>query len=325
MRIGLSMYGTVFSMGLHSASGRPAITPEQLLDQAQAANLEGIELPVSLLKNADVDAVARYARERNLFISLATGGYNVAHLQEVLELAPRLGAHTVRTVAGGAKFGGDRRELAARWPEFMQEVFAALREASKTAERLQVNLALENHQDLASEELLWLCEKIGSPYFGIILDTGNPLATAEEPLDFAQRMLPYLKHVHLKDYWIYLTEEGYRLVRSPLGQGVIDFAALFTLFAKSCPDITMAIELGALEARHTRVLADDYWPAYPPRSGAQLASVLRFVYANARPASDWRTPFERQEPVENIIAYEQRQLDASLAYMHILRKEFDVR
>jgi hypothetical protein len=77
----------------------------------------------------------------------------------------------------------------------------------------------------------------------------------------------------------------------------------------------MSIELGALEARYIRVLADDYWPDYPPRTAAQLARVLRLVQANARPPGDWRTPFERDESVEAIIAYEQQQLAASLAYI----------
>ena len=77
----------------------------------------------------------------------------------------------------------------------------------------------------------------------------------------------------------------------------------------------MSIELGALEARLVRVLADDYWPDYPPRSAAQLAHVLRFVLDNARLSGDWRTPFELNEPVDAIIAYEDQQLDASLAYI----------
>ena len=47
----------------------------------------------------------------------------------------------------------------------------------------------------------------------------------------------------------------------------------------------------------------------------QFAHVLRFVLDNARPSGDWRTPFELNEPVEAIIAYEDQQLDASLAYI----------
>ena len=315
MRIGLAVYGTVFSMGLHPASGRPMIKPGQLMDLALAVGLQGVELPTSLVEGEDIAAVVRYAREHGLFITLGTSGYEPNALTEALNLGARLGVGTVRTVVGGAKIGGDRRPLAGRWQPFLQKVLAKLWQATRVAERVGVNLAVENHQDLASEELLWLCESIGSHRFGITLDTGNPLATAEEPMEFARRVAPYVKNVHLKDYWIYLSEEGYRLVRCPLGQGVIDFPTLFGILTQACPHVTMSIEMGALEARHIRVLADDYWPDYPPRSAAQLARVLRFVQANARPAGDWRTPFERGEPAKAIIAYEEHQLGESLTYL----------
>jgi sugar phosphate isomerase/epimerase len=319
MRIGLAVYGTTFSMGLHPASNRPTISVEQLMDQACAAHLQGVEVPVSLLKGEDISAMAGTARERGLFITLATGGYAVESLRESLHLGAQLGAETVRTVVGGAKIGGDRRPLAGRWRSFLQEVLVQLKEATLVAEKVQVNLAVENHQDLASEELLWLCESIGSARFGITLDTGNPLATAEEPLDYFRRVVPYLKNVHLKDYTLHLSEEGYRLVRCPLGQGVIDFPALFKILEGVCPDVTMSIELGALEARHIRVLADDYWTEYPPRSATQLVKVLRFVQANAKPVGNWQTPFEQGAPVEDIIAYEQYQLAASLAFLNYIQ------
>lgn len=319
MRIGLAVYGTTFSMGIHPAANRPAISVHQLMEQACAAHLQGVEVPVSLLKGEDIPAVARAAKERNLFITLATGGYAAEPLKEALHLGAQLGAETVRTVVGGAKIGGDRRPLAGRWQPFLQEVQVQLKEAVSVADKVQVNLAVENHQDLASEELLWLCESIGSEHFGINLDAGNPLATAEEPIDYFSRVAPTLKNVHLKDYVIYLSEEGYRLVRCPLGQGVIDFPALFKILAASCPNVTMSIELGALEARHIRVLADDYWPEYPPRSAAQLAKVLRFVQANAKPIGDWQTPFEQGKSVEEIIAYERQQLAASLAYLNYIQ------
>ena len=90
MRIGLSVYGTVFSMGISPASGRSAIRPMQLLDRALIANLEGVELPVSLLQGEDVSTVARYAQEHGLFITLAAGGYMPDKLAEALELGARL-------------------------------------------------------------------------------------------------------------------------------------------------------------------------------------------------------------------------------------------
>src|SRR5205807_6897589 len=274
MRIGLAVYGTVFSMGIHPASTRPPIRSRQLMDRALVAGLEGVELPASLLQGEDIEDVVQYAREHGLFITLASGGYAPDKLMKDIELGARVGVGTGRTAVGGAKIGGDRRPLAGRWQSFLQEVLAGVRKATIVAEHAGVNLAVENHQDLASEELLWLCESIGSPRFGITLDTGNPLATAEEPVNFARRVAPYVKNVHVKDYQVYMSNEGYRLVRCPLGQGVVDFPALFAILSATCPHITMSIELGALEARYVRVLADDYWPDYPPRSAAQLARVL---------------------------------------------------
>lgn len=315
MKLGLAVYGTTFMMGIHPQAKRPRIRASQLLDQAAQYGLQGIEIPLSLLEGEDAESVSRTAQARGHYLVVASGGYDPKTLRVAIEEAARLGASVVRTVVGGADFGGDRRRMTGRWRSFMQEVLAGLGEAVKAAEQEGVTLAVENHQDLASEELLWLCEEIGSTSFGITLDTGNPLATAEEPVDFAKRIGPHLKHVHLKDYWIYLSDEGYRLVRCPLGQGAVDFAALFDVFAENCPKVNMSMELGALEARHTRVLCEDYWQEYPPRSAAQLAKLLRFVQAESRPAGDWRTPYEKQAPEEDIIAYEQRQFLASLAYI----------
>src|SRR2546430_2336579 len=229
MRIGLSVYGTTFGMGIDLHSGRPTITPGQLMDKAIAVGLEGVSLPASLMQGEDATAVAHYAHERGLFITLETQGYDPGKLTSAIDLGVRLGAGTIRTVVGGARLGGDRRPLAGRWQSFLQEILAGLRQATLNAERAGVNLTVENHQDLASEELLWLCESIGSQRFGITLDTGNPLATAEEPVNFARRVAPYVKHVPLKDYQVFMTIEGYRLVRCPLGQGIVDFSALLRI------------------------------------------------------------------------------------------------
>src|SRR3989440_10045122 len=147
MRIGLSVYGTVFSMGISPTSGRSAIRPIQLLDRALIANLEGVELPVSLLQGEDVRTVARYAQEHGLFITLATGGYMPDKLAEALELGARLSASTVRTVVGGAKMGGDRGPLAGRWQSFFGEGLTGLQEGTEISGRVRGDFAVGDNQD----------------------------------------------------------------------------------------------------------------------------------------------------------------------------------
>jgi len=318
MRIGLAVHGTTFSMGLHTASGRPPIRPLPLMKQAQAAGLEGVEIPLSLLENENIDALAAYASEQGLFIVLEAEGCDPETLIDAIRIAQQIGARTIRTFAGGARLGGDRRPFAGCWRAFLQTVRQGLQEALPFAEQAGIALTLENHQDLASEELFWLCETLKSPCFGITLDTGSTLATVEDPLDCARRLAPYIRHVHLKDYEVYLSGEGYYLARCPIGQGVVDFQELFRLFSQLQPDLTVSIELGALEARHVRAFADDFWPEYPQRSAAQIARALRFILTHAHLSGDLYTPYEKGEPAEIIIGYEQQQFAMSLEYLKTL-------
>ena len=98
MRIGLSVYGMTFGMGIDLDSGRLTITPSRLIDKAIAVGLEGVELPASLMQGEDATAVAHYAHERGLFITLETEGYDPGKLASAIDLGVRLGAGTVRTV-----------------------------------------------------------------------------------------------------------------------------------------------------------------------------------------------------------------------------------
>ena len=83
-------------------------------------------------------------------------------------------------------------------------------------------LAIENHQDFGSDELAEFCETTRG--VGICLDTGNTFPVAEAPLDFTRRIAPHVRHVHLKDYRVQFTDEGYRLVRCAIGDGAVPLA-----------------------------------------------------------------------------------------------------
>ena len=59
-----------------------------------------------------------------------------------------------------------------------------------------------------------------------VFDTGNTFPVAEAPLDFVRRVAPHVRHVHLKDYRVQFTDEGYRLVRCAIGDGAVPFREL---------------------------------------------------------------------------------------------------
>jgi sugar phosphate isomerase/epimerase len=327
-RLSTGLASFTFSyLGGYAGRGTPRACPNpyntyDLMDMAAAHDLGGVEFsPAGGLGSLEPDVLARaraYAEARGLFIVVAGGLVDVAQLQALLPAAVALGARTVRTVVSTI-LCGDRRAVRDTWAGHLAETVRRLKEVRGLAEQTGVAIAIENHQDLTSTEMVAICEEVGSPYVGVNLDASNPLAVGEDILTFAGRIAPYLKNVHLKDYLMYSTPQGFRLVRCPVGVGVLDVPALFALCAREAPDATISIELGALEARHVRLLEDDFWPGYPPRRVEEVLPVLRLREARSRPkGEDWRTPWERGEQGEVLASFELSHFEESVNYLRSL-------
>jgi sugar phosphate isomerase/epimerase len=287
-----------------------------LMDLAAASGLAGVEchLPPGT-EDAELDRLREEAAARRLFITLAGGRVARADGAGLLRAARRLGAATVRMTLSDV-LEGDRGRLGpGGWLDLRQASAERLKEWRPIAEDLGVNIGLENHQDAGSDDLLWLCERVGGSRIGVTLDTGNPLAVGEEPLAFARRIAPILKNVHLKDYRIHRTPTGYRLVRCALGAGVIDFPALFDLVAREAPEATCSIELGATKARHIRLLEPEWWEHFPPRDVREVLPVLQLVAARGHDEEEWRTPHEQGAPDAACVAYELAQFRDSVTYL----------
>ena len=315
----------------------------ELMDMAVEHGLVGVEFPpddcLPDLSPPTLESARIRAEENGLFVVADGGQVEGEMLRRLIPAAAGLGASTLRVVMSGV-LGGDRRPLSGRWNAHLAACRDILREALPLAEEHGVTIAVENHSDATSHDMRWLCEELDSPYIGITLDVGNVLAVCEEPFGYTERILPYLNHVHLKDYTIHPSDEGYRIARCPLGSGVVDYPGLLALIdgyrarrgaadsrGQSDPadqsgrpggtgEITKTIELGAIYARHVRMLMEDYWAEYPDRDIRDLLPFLRLYWAHVRPGGeDWRTPREKDESIEALKAYETREFEESVAYL----------
>jgi sugar phosphate isomerase/epimerase len=176
-------------------------------------------------------------------------------------------------------------------------------------------LAIENHQDFGSEELLEFCD-LGGDSVGICLDTGNPLAVAETPLSFARTVAPRVQHVHLKDYRAQMTSDGYRLVRCPIGDGAIPLVEIEAIVSACTPDVTATLEPGALQARHIKLLTEEWWKGYQPKSQEEIDDCLQAAsYRALSPDEDYRTPAELEEGPESVCHFEMEQIINSIQNM----------
>lgn len=290
----------------------------ELMDRAAAAGLKGVEFPPEgALPSTTPEELARaraYAAERGLSIVADGGRIEEEALRRWIPRAAGMGATVLRVIVSGI-LGGNRRQMNGGWRAHLEAARDALKATRPQAEEHNVAIAVENHQDIASDELLWLCQEVGGEHIGVTLDTGSTLALGEDPISYTRRVIDYVKNVHIKDYKIYLSPSGYRLSTCAIGEGVVDFPAFFALFEDQ-PELPMNIELGARQARHVELLEEDWWRDYPPRRAQDMLGALRTVFAHGRPVEeDYRIPHEREEATDLCRAYELDEFARSVAYL----------
>ena len=208
----------------------------------------------------------------------------------------------------------------------MEAIAARLREALPVAEDLGLAVAVENHQDATTNDLLRLYEMSGaSPAYGITLDAGNPLAVGEEPVEAARRLAHLIRHIHVKDYTIHFAPEGYRLARCAAGVGVIDFPAILDIVRGNGHDVLPGIEVAAQATRTVPFLDPGWWECYPPMPASGFAGALKVLWEKGMPAElPYSSAWERGEDSETVVAEEWDVLRRSVEYFRELEQDKDV-
>jgi 3-oxoisoapionate decarboxylase len=304
--VGLNPYGLTYTLGLQGNSGTGL---EGFLEIADEIGAQVVELHAPWLDGLDLAALARRLDGR---IAIVSCGRDPAGDDAALDCAVALGAPLVRMALTGV-LQGDRH--AVDWPRLVDGVRARLARIAPRAAAAGVSVAIENHQDFTSADLMELCLAAGDAV-GITLDTGNSFPVGEAPLDFARTVAPRVRHVHLKDYRVQLTEEGYRLVRCAIGDGAVPFRELVEILGR---DLTASVEPGALEARHIRLFTPEWWRGYPPMDARRLAAALRAAQVNRLDSGeDHRTPWERGVRGDELVRYERDMMRRSAANLRAL-------
>lgn len=319
---GLNPYGISYHLGLH-ASGTARANPNPVglrgfIELATELGARSIELWDGwLLSLSGDDLAALRDRLGSLgMVPVVSTGLQQAQTARLVEIATVLGAPLIR-VALTSVLCGDRAVCDPPWRERVSITREKLGGVAARAAAAGKIVAIENHQDFTSRELVALCEEFG-PSVGITYDTGNSFPVAEAPLDFTHVVAPYVRHVHLKDYNVQQTSEGFRLVRSALGDGAVPFRAILDILGRHREELTVCMELAALEARHVRLKTDAWWQGYPARDDAAVARCLEATAINAlAPDVEYRTPWEKGED-DRLEAYELAQIRRSAANMRAL-------
>jgi sugar phosphate isomerase/epimerase len=170
-------------------------------------------------------------------------GQNLAAYDEMVAGIPHakeIGADVMRVVGSSLMF---RHEPHGPQVKALVKMF---KKAVKVAKEYDVKLAVENHIDFTSDEILQLLEQVDSEYFGLNFDTGNFLRLLDDPIKGMEKLAPYVLATHVKDL---MPDKNARptdwffFAGVPVGKGLIDNQTLAQLLHKANFKGFLAVEI----------------------------------------------------------------------------------
>ena len=212
----------------------------ELLDQAVDWGLDGLHLDDGVLENLEpayLKEVGAAARERDLYLeynfSLDLGGQGIGiqhDLAEAIATAQALGADIVKVSMDLIR---PRPVAASRFhPDVMgqiKSVASRLKQMIPVAEAADVKIAVENHCDTYSEEILWLLDRVDHPRVGACIDTVNAFMVMEDPMVAIENLAPRAYTNHFRDDRIEFQRYGCKLTGTAVGDGDIDMKRAFEI------------------------------------------------------------------------------------------------
>jgi sugar phosphate isomerase/epimerase len=187
--------------------------------------------------------------------------------------------------AGGAigrvvLHGGRRYEElhdASAFEAWRTDAWARLRAAERVARKVGVKLAIENHKDLRTDELVEGLRALSSAHVGTCVDTGNNLALLEDPMAVVEALAPFALTSHLKDLAVRPCPEGFLMSEVPLGDGFLDLPAIVAKLRAANPRIRFNLEMITRDPLVIPCLTDAYWVTMGRVPARELGHVLGIV------------------------------------------------
>jgi 3-oxoisoapionate decarboxylase len=307
--VGLNPYGLTYHLGLQG-KGTSRTNPDgtglegfiAIATELKAKVLEIFDPWLAELSDQQLTDLRKRLSDLGMTPVVSAGLNMMGPVESALRSARLLDARVIRFGLSPV-LEGSRNTWGEKWTALQTTIHEALAKYAPMALEEGRVLAIENHQDFGSAELVSFCEQYG-PAMGITLDTGNTFPVGEAPMGFVRRVAPLVRHVHLKDYRVQFTDEGYRLVRCAIGDGAVPLKAMLDEIGKHHRDFNAVLEPGALEARHIRYHNPDWWQGYAPMQAQDFAATLAAARVNRlADDADYRTPWERQADHE-LMGYE---------------------
>ena len=212
----------------------------ELFKEAVNLGLDGLHLDDGVLETLDpayLQEVKTAAHEHGLYLeynfSMDLGGMGIGlqhDLDEAIATAENLGADIVKVsmdLVRPRPLAGSR--FHPRVKDQMKAFASQLKTSAPAAKAAGIKIAVENHCDSFSEEILWLLDLVNHPAVGACIDTVNALMVMEDPMQAITNLAPRAFTNHFRDDRIEMQRYGFKLTGAAIGEGDIDMQRAYEI------------------------------------------------------------------------------------------------
>jgi sugar phosphate isomerase/epimerase len=258
--------------------------PLTFLDYCRGLGAGGVQTSLGVRDDAYAAKLHDLLSTHKLYlegsIALPRDQADVERFTAEVRTVKRCGAAVFRTVL----MSGRRYEVfdnAEAFRKFLEQGKQALALARPVVEKQEVRMAVENHKDLRTPELLEVIKKLDSPWIGVCIDTGNSIALLEAPQETTELLAPHVFTTHVKDMGVEEYADGFLLSEVPLGTGFLDLAKIVATVRRARPETRLNLEMITRDPLKIPCLTTRYWATLETISGRRLAEMLALVRARA--------------------------------------------
>ena len=257
------------------------ITIEWFVDRAKQLGVDGVSLESCFFPGfepAYLDGLKAQLDAAGLMRVFAwghpdglEGGKSQTAYKEMVEMIPharRLGADVMRVVGSSLMFRFENHQ------EQIERLTGMFREAVRVAADHGVKLAIENHIDFTSDEIVQLLDQVDSDHLGVNFDTANFARLLDDPVKGMRKLAPRVLATHIKDLKVNAqasVDDWFFFSSTPVGDGFVDNLALARLLKEAGYKGFLAVE--------TDFLHPDY--ADEDEAVAQSVVALKKIAAQA--------------------------------------------
>lgn len=219
----------------------------QMMEYVKGLGLEGLHLDAKALDSLDPDylqTVKQMAQEMALYLefnfALKSAHYDAGvqfDIHEGIKIARAIGSDTAKIRMNIKR----PHPIAASMfhPDVniqLENVIQQVKNALPFVESCGIRLALENHTDAFSDEVLWVLDQIDHPLVGACIDTVNGIHLTENPMEAVKNLAPRAFTNHFRDNKIEITPWGLKISGAAVGEGDLDMKKAYKLIRRN-PDM----------------------------------------------------------------------------------------